>query len=127
MKIEATSNIIFKTETKPKENIDLPKEFTGLIKIPGLKDYTSDKIEGIFCHLNQADNEVILSYVYSSGAIGYCRCNYNNIHFNQEITKMDVFVLKMLSNLKNKNLDFKQDLLKDKYKGRFTSLKYCEV
>lgn len=123
---ESQKNVIFNPETK-KEEIDLPDKFTGLVKIENFHDIGGDLVEGIFTHIDKELNEVILAYVYRSGAIGFCRCNYNNIHFNTEIQLMDKEVLKHLSVLKDKELKFTKDNVRDKHKNRFTQQPYLKL
>lgn len=104
------------------------KEITCYIKPRNLKDDEGETIKDAFVTIQPDTGEVIIIYFYGgSNQVGHLRTNIMNIAVGMSVRNHDKQILAVVQEYQSKNYKPNKDIIKDKYKGRFTEMEYIII
>lgn len=109
------------------DTIDNLSDFNAYIKFEKeLFDHENQKIQHCFASINKKYDEIILVYFYKDPKyISYTRNKISNLYIGEKTLKNhDIITLKIISYFLKNNLQENKDIIKNKYKHRFSEKPY---
>lgn len=106
------------------------KSITCYIKLNQIQDNDGEFIKDAFVMIDTQTLEVVLVYFYGdSNKVGHFRTNIPGLILGKEINEHDKQVLSIIQEYQKNPLKYKEtrDILKKKYKGRFTEQPYVQI